>query len=338
MKKKKRLIAVLLAAATVSSVAFAYAGCDSLSVHAHDFKDGTCSKCGIDYVPTEGLKYTLNKDGTSYSVSKGTAEGKDIIIASEYKGLPVTSVGFNAFNDCSDINSITIPDSVTNIEGNAFSECRNLKSINIPDSVTSISDTALYGCIRLKYNVYSNVNYLGNETNKYTLLVKSKNLNLNSYEIYENTKIIYGYAFYRCGNLESLTVPDGVISIGGDACSSCSNIKNITIPDSVTSIGGGTFRNCTNLSSITLPNKITNIDSYTFDGCSGLTDLTLSKNVTSIFGYAFNGCISLSKINYSGTKSYWKSIKKDDTWNENTGNYIVSCSDGKMNKKGNSIQ
>ena len=59
----------------------------------------------------------------------------------------VTSIGYNAFYDCSGLTSVTIGNGVTSIGNNAFRDCSSLTSITIPNSVTSIGDYAFYGCI-----------------------------------------------------------------------------------------------------------------------------------------------------------------------------------------------
>ena len=61
-------------------------------------------------------------------------------------GSAVTSIGNYAFYNCSDLTSMTIPDSVTSIGDNAFSGCFKLTSVTIPDSVTSIGEYAFYNC------------------------------------------------------------------------------------------------------------------------------------------------------------------------------------------------
>ena len=58
----------------------------------------------------------------------------------------VTSIGSQAFQECSNLTSVIIPDGVTNIGEYAFTQCRNLQSITIPNSVTSIGDNAFMGC------------------------------------------------------------------------------------------------------------------------------------------------------------------------------------------------
>jgi hypothetical protein len=82
----------------------------------------------------------------TYSISDGQVTITDcnevttgeLVIPAEIEGLPVTSIGNEAFSYCYRLTSITIPDSVTSIGNSAFSKCSSLTSITIPDSVTSI--------------------------------------------------------------------------------------------------------------------------------------------------------------------------------------------------------
>ena len=69
-----------------------------------------------------------------------------VTIPSTLGGKPVTSIGDSAFEDCSGLTSVTLPDSVTSIGEWAFSGCSGLTSVTIPDSVTSIGKRAFSGC------------------------------------------------------------------------------------------------------------------------------------------------------------------------------------------------
>ena len=97
-----------------------------------------------------------------------------------------------AFEGCSSLTSITIPDSVTSISGRAFSDCNNLRSITIPDSVTSIGNYAFYTC-----------------------------LGLTSITIPDSVKSIGDRMVANCNKLESIVIGNSVTSIGSYAFSSC---------------------------------------------------------------------------------------------------------------------
>ncbi len=117
-------------------------------------------------------------------------------------------------------------------------------------------------------------------------------------ETYNDTPVtmISSYAFARCSNLESITIPDGITSIGNSAFEDCTNLRSVTIPDSITSIGNSAFEDCTKLKSITIPNSVTSIGPYAFNGCSSLESILIPDSVTYIGMGAFQYCSEIKKI------------------------------------------
>ena len=201
----------------------------------------------------------LNSVTTNYTID---TVGEHTV---KFKLADTTSISDYAFGSCTNLTSVTIPDSVTSIGVWAFNGCPNLTSIVIPYGVTSIGDDAFYFC------------------------------GLTSITIPDSVTSIGSSAFYGCG-LTSITIPDSVTSIGNYAFGSCTNLTSITIPDSVTTIDSYMFRDCSNLTSITIPNSVTSIGYAAFYDCTNLTSITIGSGVTSIGNTVFYNCSSLNEI------------------------------------------
>ena len=205
-------------------------------------------------------------------------QGGDYTIPSVVPGgensYKVYSIGDFAFDYCSSLTSITIPEGVTSIGSYAFRKCSNLTTISIPEGVTSIGYSAFSDCS-----------------------------SLTSITIPEGVTSIGDFAFYVCSSLTSITIPEGVTSIGEHAFHGCSKLTSITLPSTLTSIGGWAFFGCSNLTSITLPSTLTSIGRAAFYGCSSLTSVSLPSTLTSIGLEAFSDCSNLTEITINGNIS-----------------------------------
>ncbi len=125
------------------------------------------------------------------------------------------------YANCSDLTSVTIPNSVTSIGMSAFSGCSGLTSVTIPNSVTSIGMSAFSDCS-----------------------------GLTTITIGNSVKSIGERAFQGCTGLTSITIPNSVTSIGESAFYKCTGLTSITIGNSVTSIGNWAFERCTGLTDL----------------------------------------------------------------------------------------
>ena len=229
-------------------------------------------RAAVDTNPLNSLTFSINGDGTEYSISDclETARGS-LDIPSTYNGLPVTSIGYLAFQDCISLTSINIPNGVTSIKMSAFYYCSSLSSITIPDSVTSIGNNAFGNC-----------------------------RNLSAVLIPNSVISIGAGAFQYCTSLTNIIIPEGITAIEYITFYYCSNLIDVTIPDSVTSIGSGAFYYCTSLSSITIPDSVTYIAATAFRSCTSLTSIKIPDGVTSIGDSAFYYCYNLTNIAFEG--------------------------------------
>ena len=215
----------------------------------------------------------------------------------------VTEMGRRAFSGCSSLTSIAIPDSVTEIGKYAFDGCKSLTSITIPDGVTSIGDGAFYNCSSLteikvasENSNYVSVNGVLYNKDKTTIICYPAGKKGNNYKIPDGVTKVGSSAFIGCSSLTSITIPNSVTEIGYSVFEGCTNLKSITIPNGVTSIGDSAFEDCTSLKSITIPNVVTSIGNSVFEDCTSLTSITIPNGVTSIGDSAFEGCTSLTSI------------------------------------------
>ena len=271
-------------------------------------------------IPVEPFSYSVLDDGTvQITAYNGSAEKVDI--PEKIDGKSVTSIGESAFSDCTNLTSITIPDSVTSIGDWAFSGCTSLISITIPDSVTSIGDWAFIVCTSLisitipnsvtsigdyafcgctsliaidiaaDNEYYTSVNGVLFNKGKTELICYPAGKTDKSYNIPNSVTSIVDRAFSGCTSLASITIPDSVTEIGYSAFSGCTSLTSIMIPDSVKSIGNGVFEDCTSLTNITIPDSVTSIGDWAFESCTSLTAIDVevgNNNYTSVDGVLFN--------------------------------------------------
>ena len=202
----------------------------------------------------------------------------------------VTAIGDEAFSGCSNLTSVTLPNSLTSIGDWAFYDCQNITSLDIPNSVTSIGDYAFSHCENMESITLPN-----------TLTRISEEM------------------FHSCYKLASITIPETVTSIGFDAFVACRSLTELKIPNAVTQIGAYAFYLCNNLtyniydSALYLGNDdnpylcLIDAESQEVTSCEihpdcrfinhrafffheNITTVSIPESVTRVGAWAFTGC------------------------------------------------
>ena len=182
---------------------------------------------------------------------------------------------------------------LTYLRNSSFSQCSNLQTIKIPDNVTSIRDYAFYDCENLTTVILpTSLLYIGKGS--FFNCEKLEELNLPN----SLTSIDYR-AFYDCKNLEELNLPNSLTSIGEEAFDGCEKITTLSIPGNVETIGAKAFNCCRNIESLTISDGVNSIGFGAFAGLEKIKSINIPQSVTQIDysgGNPFMYCKSLETI------------------------------------------
>lgn len=253
------------------------------------------------------LVFTLNPDGTAYSVkAKSTTISGQISIPATFKGKPVNEIEANAFENCSKITDIFFTSSIQTIGSSAFYNTGIITYTNASSGANICEVKGLpVTSGSWKYaekldNSLIIVKYLGSSS---TVSVP----NLINEKIVKN---IHSYCFSSKDKIQSITIPNSVISIGRAAFSGCNGLTKVNITDLAAwfkitfdneyanplSYAHHLYLNNTELTEITIPNSITKINANVLAGASSITSIAIPSSVTSIGEYAFSNCSAMQRI------------------------------------------
>lgn len=279
-------------------------------------------------VENNGIWYLLKGQQAIVITPQGEKYSGDIAIPSslEHNGVSysVTAIGENAFNNCRDLHSVSIPNTVvsigygafcgseklvsvnipegvTTIENFTFKDCSSLQTISIPNSVTSIGEGAFYGCsgmsslnigiglIRVKTRAFGSCNITS--------------LNILDLERWceimfdDYTSVPRNKKFYINGQeINHLVIPEGVTTIKDCSFGGFKGLTSVVLPNSVESIGAHAFIQCKELTSISMGNRVISIGYNAFHSCEKLSTVIIPQSVNDIGYGAFSYCIGLTSI------------------------------------------
>jgi len=248
---------------------FCFSGCDSAGGGGD-----------ADTADTLSLVYQIESDDT-VTITGCTGSGSTLVVPSTIDSYPVRAIGNSAcaYND--DLIEIELPSGLTSIGEEAFRDCSSLETISIPSSVVTIGDYAFDECVSLAsaITIPEGITSIGRRVFYHCG-------RLTSVTLPDNLTSIGYQSFYRC-SLSSITIPDSVTELGYQAFLACP-FTRITIPANVSSIGNSAFYGCDSLEIVfckpTSPPALGG-DSV-FDYASGII-LVPSGSVTAYQGAAY---------------------------------------------------
>ena len=256
--------------------------------------DGRCIIIG------DTLKAFASKGATQYSIP----DDEGIAFIGDYAfeectdlqsvTIPnsVTFIGNYAFYDCTGLTSVTIPENVTTIGNSAFESCRGLTAVKIPDNVESIGDRVFSGCAGLetfegKFASADHRCLVVNDTLRF--LAPS---GVASYSIPDNVKVIGRDFFENATDLAKITIPRSVVFIESDH-RNCPHLKEIWF-NADSCISGG-FESCP-LETVHIGENVKRIPSRAFYDCDQLKSVTIPDSVATMGYWAFFNCDGLTSV------------------------------------------
>lgn len=290
----------------------------SIVANSYEYTDGYCSKentltmQSFTGTGTRIMKLVLPKSLTTIEAGALNEFVYDLTIQEG-----ITAIPNNAFENCSRLASVSLPESLETIGASAFRGA-GLKEIAIPANVRSIGNYAFAGRYSFSRYYYSSptsnsTNYWENNSGGYlqkvTIPANSRlttipegafvgNSNLRKVSILCDSITSIGQgAFAGCG-MDTIVLPPNLTALSRLAFGYCYRLKYIAMPNSLTSIVDNAFVGCSSLDNVQFPTKLQSIGHHAFADCTRLRNVDIPGLVTEIGDYAFKDCNVQSVYSY----------------------------------------
>ena len=263
---------------------------------------------GIDAGSTDVIKLLYVGDTFTNPSSKIKTQTCKINLDLSYmEGL--TSIPLQAFYQCSNLYSITLPEGLTEIAQGAFRNCPDLVSVNLPSTVTTFGPYAFGGCTQLaSIQIPKDMIYFGKQTfyESYALETITFQEGFSAEYLGGGEEDIYGYwPFQKCG-VQNIEIPASVKYIGSRCFSECPDLTTVTFASgsNLESVGSNAFAQC-DIQSITFPDngKDITLAGYALYQNPSLTTLNLNSVKYLNGNYIFKECTSLQTVDLSNIMS-----------------------------------
>ena len=234
----------------------------------------------------------------------------------------ITKIGSVAFSSCYALTDMSLPNTVTALGSWAYSHCRSLTKVYIPKSLTDIGNLALIGCENVtSMEVEQGNPVFDSRDNCNAIIMTATNTLVAGCQttVIPNTVTSIGRsAFYDCANLTNITIPTSVTTIEEAAFYRCRKLREVEIPDMVTTIGEAAFTLCQGLVSVKIPDNVVSLGKEAFEYCHDIKTLVLGSSLADIGDNAFHNCYNLKEITVKattpptcGTKGVFTGVNKE---------------------------
>lgn len=284
--------------------------CDYQEFVGHKYGENGCTECGLSYTD---VTYELSQDGSYYIVTAINVSGiKDVFIRPTYNSLPVKVIRCTM---PSTVETVVLSNNIEVIGENAFNNCTNLTSITLGTGLNKIGAEAFYNCINLKNVLFESLDnwfdiVLENNNSSpfgYGATIYVQGAPISEIIIPDSVTKINDRLFYGCTTITKVTFGSGVESIGEYSFANCSNLTQVIMNNGLKSIGSYAFYNCDGLTTVSIPDSVTKLNNYSFYDCSGLTAITIPDSVVEIGNYTFYQCYNLESITVSPNNANYAS-------------------------------
>ncbi|MBO5262328.1 MAG: leucine-rich repeat domain-containing protein [Clostridia bacterium] len=229
---------------------------------------------------------------------------------------------FGAFDRCTSLTSVTIPDTTVKIPNYSFRDCSSLTSFYISKNINEIRGYAFIGCSSISEYIVdidneAFVSFDGNilSKDKTVFILYARGKSETVFKVPEGIEIIGNQAFYENSNLKEIVFPNTLKAINYESFYKSTSLEEIDFPSSLEEIEDSAFYSNSSLKSLTFPDSLKKIGYHSFDSCTQIETLIIPSSVTYIDDYAFSQCKNLQKVFlpkeliFVGEGAFWKLCK-----------------------------
>ena len=200
----------------------------------------------------------------------------------------VVTFGDRALMNCSDLQIVTLGDSLETVGFGTFEGCTSIRSMTLPFVGNKRTENTYLGYVFGAAHPDFAKGFYPDDLSRITLT--------------DTCQTLGNYAFFECESLKEITLSQELTSIGVRAFYGCTSLWTIELPDAVTAIREVAFFGCDALTAIDFGQGLTNIGINAFYNCDSPTEIILPASLKSLPASCFAGCVELTKVDLGGVE------------------------------------